>query len=79
MSLYRIPFTLSAAVAMNIAGTPPNSPPEETEKVRPTLSERLFAKTMAPRIVKVSNVILVEYMILTDCSSSDLLLDVDLS
>jgi hypothetical protein len=57
MSLYRIPFMLSAAVAVNIAGTPPNPPPEETEKVRPTLSERLLAKTIAPRIVKVSNVL----------------------
>jgi len=37
---------LSAALAMHIAATAPNPPPEETEQVKPTGAEHIFAKTI---------------------------------
>jgi hypothetical protein len=52
MTLFRIPFILSAAFAMHITVTPPNPPPEETEQVKQTGSEYIFAR-WSPAIAKV--------------------------
>jgi hypothetical protein len=52
MSLLRIPFMLSAALAMHIAVTSPNPPPEDTEQLKVTWAERVSAK-WSPVIAKV--------------------------
>ena len=43
MVLLRIPFLISVAAATNIAITSPNPPPENTERLAPTGSERFIA------------------------------------
>ena len=59
MALLRIPFLLSATIAMNIAGTSPNPPPENTERLAPTGFESVFAMTIpwAPHAGKVSSML----------------------
>jgi hypothetical protein len=55
MSLLRIPFILSAALVAQFATTPPNPPPEESEKATPTGLEVVFVK-MIPWIPVTSKV-----------------------
>ena len=43
---------LSAALAMHIAVTSPNPPPEDTEQLKVTWAERVFAK-WTPAVAKV--------------------------
>jgi hypothetical protein len=52
MSLLRIPFMISAALAMHIAVTSPNPPPEDTEQLKVTWAEHVSAK-LSPVVAKV--------------------------
>lgn len=56
MTLLRIPFILSAAWALHILATAPNPSPQETERIKPSGTERFFANTI-PWLPTVSKVL----------------------
>lgn len=68
----------TAALAVKVAGTPPNPPPDESEKLQPTGSERLFSKTIpwTPVIAQVSGCIKHSELVMLTFLS-DFLLDMD--